>query len=189
MHSGLSLLILCPCLALAPSLSPLVTTCLASVSASLDSFPLIFPFLWAPFSLRAVTDLPITIVCVCVCVCEWLSRVRYFATPWTVTCQAPLSMKFSRQEYWSGLPLPSPGDLPDPEIEPGSPALQADALPSSELSSVYYLLSLVICHHPYHTFVTLFPTWEDYFLPGFWLLQKWEKKNFLNNLRELWEWG
>ena len=45
------------------------------------------------------------------------------ATPWTVACQAPLSMGFSRQEYWSGLPFPSPGDLPDPGIEPGSPAL------------------------------------------------------------------
>ena len=59
-----------------------------------------------------------------------LSRVRLFATPWTVTYQAPLSMGFSRQECWSGLPFPSPGDLPDPGIEPGSPALQADALPS-----------------------------------------------------------
>ena len=57
-----------------------------------------------------------------------LSRVRLFATPWTVTYQAPLSMGFSRQEYWSGLPLPSPGDLPDPGIEPWSPAFQADAL-------------------------------------------------------------
>ena len=45
--------------------------------------------------------------------------------------QAPLSMGFSRQEYWSGLPFPSPGDLPDPEIKPRSPALQADALPSA----------------------------------------------------------
>ena len=51
-------------------------------------------------------------------------------TSWTVAYQAPLSMGFSRQEYWSGLPFPSPGDLPDPRIEPGSPALQADALPS-----------------------------------------------------------
>ena len=51
-------------------------------------------------------------------------------TPWTVAHQAPLSMGFSRQEYWSGLPFPSLGDLPDPGIEPGSPALQADALPS-----------------------------------------------------------
>ena len=59
-----------------------------------------------------------------------LSRVRLFATPWTVAHQAFLSMGFSRQEYWSGLPFPSPGDLPDPGIEPRSPALRADALTS-----------------------------------------------------------
>ena len=59
-----------------------------------------------------------------------LSRVRLFATPWTVVYQAPPSMGFSRQECWSRVPLPSPGDLPDPGIEAGSPALQADALPS-----------------------------------------------------------
>ena len=59
-----------------------------------------------------------------------LSRARLFATPWTVAYQAPLSMRFSRQEYWSGLPFPSPGDLPDPRIEPGSPALESDALTS-----------------------------------------------------------
>ena len=59
-----------------------------------------------------------------------LSCVQLFETPWTVTYQAPLSMGFSRQECWSGLPVPSPGDLPDPGIEPGSPALQADILPS-----------------------------------------------------------
>ena len=50
------------------------------------------------------------------------------ATPWTVACQAPLSMGFSRQKYWSGLPFPSPGDLPKPGIKPGSLALQADSL-------------------------------------------------------------
>ena len=59
-----------------------------------------------------------------------LSRVQFFGTPWTVAYQAPPSMGFSRQECWSGLPFPSPGDLPDPGIEPGSPALQADVLPS-----------------------------------------------------------
>ena len=53
-------------------------------------------------------------------------------TPWTVACQAPLSMGFSRQEYWSGLPFPSPGELPNQRIEPGSPALQADALTSEQ---------------------------------------------------------
>ena len=58
------------------------------------------------------------------------SHVRLFVTPWTVTHQAPPSTEFSRQEYWSGLPFPSPGDLPNPGIEPGSHALQADALPS-----------------------------------------------------------
>ena len=51
-------------------------------------------------------------------------------TPWTVACQAPLSVGFSRQEYWSGLPFPSLGDLPNPGIKPGSPALQADSLPT-----------------------------------------------------------
>ena len=61
---------------------------------------------------------------------KWRSRVQLFATPWTVAYQAPLSMGFSRQECWSGLPFPSLGDLPNPGIEPGSPALQADALPS-----------------------------------------------------------
>ena len=59
-----------------------------------------------------------------------LSRVRLFATPWTVAYQAPQSMEFSRQEYWRGLPFPSPGDLPNPGIEARSPSLQADALPS-----------------------------------------------------------
>ena len=57
-----------------------------------------------------------------------LSRVQLFATPWTVAYKAPLSVEFSRHECWSGWPFPSPGDLPDPGIEPGSPTLQADAL-------------------------------------------------------------
>ena len=52
------------------------------------------------------------------------------ATPWTLTCQAPLSVGFSRKEHWSGLPFSSPGDLPEPGIEPRSPALQADSLPT-----------------------------------------------------------
>ena len=59
---------------------------------------------------------------------QWLSCVHLFATPWTVAYHAPPSVGFSRQEYWSGLPFPSPGDLPDPGIEPRPPALQADAL-------------------------------------------------------------
>ena len=59
-----------------------------------------------------------------------LSHLQLFATPWTAVLQAPLPMEFSRQGYWSGLQFPSPGDLPDPETEPRSLALQADSLPS-----------------------------------------------------------
>ena len=66
-----------------------------------------------------------------------LSRVLLFATAWAVACQAPLSMEFSRQEYWSVLPLPSPGDLPDPGIKPKSPALRAESLPLSHQDSLY----------------------------------------------------
>ena len=62
--------------------------------------------------------------------CQSLSRFWLFATPQTVAHQNPLSMEFSRQEYWSQLPFPSPGDLPNPGIEPRSPALWADCLPS-----------------------------------------------------------
>ena len=57
-----------------------------------------------------------------------LSRVRLFVTPWTIVYQAPQSVEFSRQVYWSGLPFPSLGDLPNPGTEPRSPILQADAL-------------------------------------------------------------
>ena len=57
-------------------------------------------------------------------------HVQLFATPLTVACQAPLSMGFSRQGYWSGLPVLSPGDLPNPGIKPRCPELQADSLPS-----------------------------------------------------------
>ena len=64
-----------------------------------------------------------------------LSHVRLFATPWTAAYQAPLSMGFSRQEYWSVLPFPSPGYLPDPGIKPRSPILQADALTSEPLGN------------------------------------------------------
>ena len=69
----------------------------------------------------------------CVCMLSHCSRVQLFVTLWTVACQVPLSMRFSRQEYWSGLICPPPGDLPDPGIEPVSPvspALQEDSLPT-----------------------------------------------------------
>ena len=59
-----------------------------------------------------------------------LSRIGLFVTLWTVACQAPLSMGFPRQEYWSGLPFPPLGYLPNPGIKPVSPILQADSLPA-----------------------------------------------------------
>ena len=69
-----------------------------------------------------------------------LSHVQLFVTLWTVTCQAPLSMGFSRQEYQSQLPCLPPGDLPDPGVEPTSPALQVDSLPLSHWGSPKQLL-------------------------------------------------
>jgi len=88
-------------------------------------------------------------VCMCVCVCALSCSVvsNSFATPWTVARQAPLSMGFPRQEYWSGLPFPSPGDPPDPGIEFASPALQVDSLPLSQKGNpIYAAISLYICH-------------------------------------------
>ena len=70
-----------------------------------------------------------------------LSCVPLFGTPWTVAHQAPPSMEFSRHEYWSGLPFPSPGDLPNPGIEPGYPTLQADTLPSEPPGKPCIILS------------------------------------------------
>ena len=72
----------------------------------------------------------VTAVCVCVCVCvctQLISHIWLFGTPWTVGHQAPLSMRFPRQECWGGLPFSPPGDLPSPGIEPVPPALQADS--------------------------------------------------------------
>ena len=77
-------------------------------------------------------------VCVCVCMCT-LSGVQLFATPWTIARQAPWSMGYSRQEFWSGLPFPFPGDLPNPGIEPtapaASPALRVNSLLLNHLGS------------------------------------------------------
>ena len=76
------------------------------------------------------------------CCASSLSRVQLFATPWTVARQAPLSMGFSRQEYWSGLLCPPPGDLPDPGIKPRSPALQVDSLPTESPGKPFHWHSL-----------------------------------------------
>ena len=81
--------------------------------------------------------------------CAVLSHVQIFATPWIVTCQVPLSMAYSRQEYRSGLPFLSPGDLPDPGIEPASPvspALQADSLPSKPSGYPFLRIDRLITH-------------------------------------------
>ena len=80
------------------------------------------------------------------CVLSCFSRVQLFATPWTVAHQAPLSMGFSRQEYWSGLPFPFPGDLPDPGIEPTSlmsPALVGRFFTTSAPWEAHPLLSSI----------------------------------------------
>ena len=72
-----------------------------------------------------------------------LSHVQLFATPWIVACQAPPSRGFSRQEYWSGLPFSSPGDLPDPGFKPQSPTLQADSLPSEPQGKLISNLDII----------------------------------------------
>ena len=80
-----------------------------------------------------------------VCVLSCFSRVHLVATPWNVAHQAPLLVGFSRQEYWSGLPCPSPGDLPDSGIEPISPvapARQADSLALSHQGSLYLFTTI-----------------------------------------------
>ena len=77
---------------------------------------------------QILTHWAYNLVCVCVCVCWLLSCVRLFTIPGTVFHQAPLSMGLSRQEYWCGLPFPSPGDLSNPGIESGSPAFQKGSL-------------------------------------------------------------
>ena len=86
----------------------------------------------------------------CVWVLSHFSSIWLFVTLWTVTHQAPLSMGFSRQEYWSGLPCPPPGDLPDPGIElvpPASPVLQMDSLPLSHQGRllIYVYVCITVC--------------------------------------------
>ena len=116
-----------------------------------------------------------------------LSHVRLFATPWTVAYKPPPPMRFSRQEYWSGLPFPSPGDLPNPGIEPRSPTLQADALPSEPPGDMrelqYIFLSYVnkdlifLGHFSCHWMIAIdLPVQKNFFFPkgfqsGVWKLR------------------
>ena len=71
--------------------------------------------------------------------------------PWTITCQAPLSMEFSRQDYWNGLLFPSSGDLPYPGIESRSPAMQADSLPSEAVAPMCLMICNALVKFPVHT--------------------------------------
>ena len=96
------------------------------------------------------------VLSVCVCVCEHelscFSHIQLFATLWTVACQVPLSVGFSRQEYWSGLPCPALGDLADPGFEPVSPAapaLWADSLLQSRRESPLcaHTPAFILCVH------------------------------------------
>ena len=96
-----------------------------------------------------------------------LSHVQLFVTPWTVACQAPLSMGSSRQEYWSGLPFPSPGDLSNPGIKLWPPALQADSLPSEPPENQYFAfflwgnMPLITCEWTFSLFLI-----SAYYLPS-----------------------
>ena len=87
---------------------------------------------WFPDRMSEVIHVKYFIQCLVVLVVlvQLLSCVQLFVTPWTIACQAPLSLEFSRQEYWTGLLFSSPWDLPNPGTEPRSPALQVDSLPS-----------------------------------------------------------
>ena len=79
-----------------------------------------------------------------------LSHVQLCVTLWAVAPQSPLSMGFSRHEYWSGLPCPPPGDLPSPRIEPVSPVLQADSLPLHDQGSAYMYIYPLFFRFPSH---------------------------------------
>ena len=82
-------------------------------------------------------------------------------TPWAIACQAPVSMGFSRPEYWTGLPFPSPGYLPDPEIKSASLALQVDSLPQSHLGSPCFPLYLAKI-----SFLSVSTNWHQLFPPN-----------------------
>ena len=94
-----------------------------------------------------------------------LSRVRLFATPWTVAHEAPPSMEFSSQEYWSGFPFPSPGDLLDPGIEPRSPALHATVFFFFNLGA---LENLDVLEYSTHTEDKVYDRWGSGELDGRW---------------------
>ena len=81
-----------------------------------------------------------------------LSHVQLFVTPWTIAHQAPLSMGFPRQEYWRGLPFPSPGDLPNPGSEPSSPALSGGFFTTEPSGKPHVYMWIHICTHILHIY-------------------------------------
>ena len=96
-------------------------------------------------------------VCVCVhaCMLSHFSHVQLFASLWTVACQAPVSMEFSRKAYWDGLPCPPPGDLPDPGVKfmsPEAPALQVNSLPLHHQRSPYTCVYICTCIYSFAKF-------------------------------------
>ena len=96
---------------------------------------------------------PVQVPLPIVAVVQLLSCVQLFAPPWTVACQAPLSMRFPKQDYWSGLPFPPLGGLPDPGIEPRPPTLQADSLLLFHQGSPLYSRSLLVIYFTYNSSV------------------------------------
>ena len=124
------------------------------VSALIHFHPLFWILLYRPGG--CIADLLVlnsiswpyeTVLCVCV-----LSLAQPFATPWTVALQAPLSMELSRQGYWSGVPFPSPRDLPNPGIKPQSSALQADFFTVWATREAFYFNQLTFILGPTFSF-------------------------------------
>ena len=103
-------------------------------------------------------DLP-SFSLVCACSVTWVIS-NSFVTPWTVAREAPLCMGFSRQEHWSGLPFPSPGDLPDLETEPGSPALQANSLPTEPPGRPFPSIPSAYCKRLKPKGLSIWLVWE-----------------------------
>ena len=111
--------------------------------------PIVFSCLFIINYCQTIDFSLLQVTCFTFCVCVLVTQLWVaWATPQTVACKAPLCMEFSRQEYWSGQPFPSPGDLPNPGIEPKSPAVQVDSF-SSEPPGKPRLYLLACCNSYY----------------------------------------
>ena len=134
---------------LTSAVKPLCPSPLVSMKASVNDYNNSWMPVWARPCDELLQVIPLKCPSLslryCACMLSRFSHVQLFATPWTVACQAPLSMGFSRQENWIGLPCPPPGDLPDPVIEPTSPAApgsQAASLPLSHQGNLWDTVTL-----------------------------------------------